>query len=157
MENRRARDPNKKKRHTISKPNTTTRTSLVALDPNRYPAPRGESAHPVMSSGSDHMRSQYAPWWGISWALSRTWIWSIDPNAGDNPPWTHKTLPSISYKESIVRREGGERYLDTYCRKIEIVKYFHTIFPWIGISIFPHAFLVKSINLCNLPWFMIST
>lgn len=41
------------------------RTSLVASYPNRYPAPRGLTPQPWMSSGSDHIRSQYAPWWGI--------------------------------------------------------------------------------------------
>lgn len=71
-------------------------TSLVAIYPNKYPAPRGLTAHPGISSGSDHIKSQYAPWCGISWSRSMTWIWSIVLKMGDRPPWTQNILLSTN-------------------------------------------------------------
>jgi hypothetical protein len=49
--------------------------SLVTLDPNTQHAPRALIAQSSMCSGSDHIKSQKGPLWGISilrWMV-RTW------------------------------------------------------------------------------------
>jgi len=70
--------------------------SAVTLRPNSHPAPRGLTAHVSMSSGSDHIRSQKGPSWGISHTRSMTRTWSSVRMSGDSPPCTHSTRPSIS-------------------------------------------------------------
>ena len=63
--------------------------------PKRYPAPLGLILQPLMSSGSDHMRSHMAPSWGTSYFLSITLISSKVLIEGDSPPWTQKIFSSI--------------------------------------------------------------
>lgn len=45
--------------------------------PNWYPAPRGLSPHPSISSGSDHIKSHIAPSCGTSCLRSITRIWVV--------------------------------------------------------------------------------
>lgn len=54
--------------------------------PNKYPAPLGDTDHPVMSSGSLHIRSHIAPSCGTSYFLSIALISSSVLIEGDNPP-----------------------------------------------------------------------
>lgn len=49
-------------------------TSSVTLEPKSQPAPRGLICQVSISSGSDHMRSQKEPSWGISWFLGMVLI-----------------------------------------------------------------------------------
>ena len=49
-------------------------TSEVTLLPKSHPAPRALIAQFSMSSGSDHIRSQKDPSWGISTLLSIRFI-----------------------------------------------------------------------------------
>jgi hypothetical protein len=47
-----------------------------------------------MSSGSDHMRSQNGPSWGISILLSISLTWSTVLISGDKPAWMQNIFPS---------------------------------------------------------------
>lgn len=58
--------------------------------PNKNPAPLGLYPQPVISSGSDHNKSQISPSWGISYILFKFYIYSIVFNLGDNPPCKQK-------------------------------------------------------------------
>ena len=85
--------------------------SLVTLDPKTHPAPLALMAQSSMSSGSDHMRSQKGPSWGISIFLSIVLIWSMVFISGLSPPWTQKTFPGLikSYHRWQLRWAGSQR------------------------------------------------
>jgi hypothetical protein len=68
--------------------------SVVTFDPKSHPAPLGDIAHVSMSSGSDHMRSQNGPSWGISILLSISLTWSTVLISGDKPAWMQNIFPS---------------------------------------------------------------
>ena len=36
------------------------------------------------------------------------------------------------------------------------VEYFATLFPWIGVAVFGHAFVVEAVHLSYLPGFVIA-
>lgn len=73
------------------------RKCSVTVAPKSQPAPRGLVAHVSMvSSGSDHTRSQKAPSWGISWPRSIIRIWSKVFTSGDKPPCTQRISSSIN-------------------------------------------------------------
>lgn len=52
------------------------------------------------------------------------------------------------------KQENNEQ--ETYSCKIKIIEYFNAVFPRVCISIFTNTFFIKSVNLCNLPRFMIT-
>lgn len=54
--------------------------------PKVYPAPRGETPQPHLSSGSDHNRSHIGPSWGTSWKRSKFLILSRVSIVGESPP-----------------------------------------------------------------------
>lgn len=60
--------------------------SVVTLEPNSHPAPRGDYAQVSISSGSDHIISQNGPSCGISNLLSINLIWSTVLISGESPP-----------------------------------------------------------------------
>jgi len=43
------------------------------------------------------------------------------------------------------------------CSEGEVIKEFSEVFPHVGISVFPQAFIVETIDLSNLSAFVIST
>ncbi len=63
--------------------------------PNRYPAPLGLTLHPVISSGSLHIKSHMAPSCGTSYFLSSALISSRVDIDGDRPPCTQNILLSM--------------------------------------------------------------
>jgi hypothetical protein len=63
--------------------------------PNKNPAPRGLMLHPLISSGSLHIKSHIAPSWGTSYFLSIDLISSRVSKDGDSPPCTQKIRSSI--------------------------------------------------------------
>lgn len=68
----------------------------VISPPNKNPAPRGDNAHPYISSGSLHNKSHIAPSCGTSYFRSSALTSSIALTVGDKPPCTQNTLFSIT-------------------------------------------------------------
>ena len=54
-------------------------------------------------------------------------------------------------------KKSYDNSVAAYCGQIQVIEDFNTVFPWIGVSVFAHAFLVKSVNLCYLSRFVIAT
>ena len=60
----------------------------------------------------------------------------------------------IKHNLFILRVKKDKKEI-SYRSKIEVVKHFDTIFPWIRITIFSYTLFVKPIYLCDLSIFMI--
>ena len=88
--------------------------------PNKNPAPLGLILHPLISSGSLHIKSHIAPSCGTSYFLSIVFISSIVSKDGDNPPWTQNILSSIIAargKKSNISVQYLQTFTDPYFLK----------------------------------------
>ena len=139
--------------------------SFVTLDPNNHPAPllitfyvlfpklytkcifknddyRLDMTQVSIWSGSDHTRSAYGPSWGISMWRSMVRIWSIVLISGDNPPWTHKTSPSImAPKNQFFHSENSKKFHLKLITNWKNVKDFNEIHPRIWVSVLSDNFI----------------
>ena len=70
---------------------------VTTSEPNRYPAPLGDTPHPWVSSGSDHRRSHMGPSWGTSCFRSMVRIWSRVWMLGERPPCTQNICEKSSW------------------------------------------------------------
>lgn len=120
--------------------------------PNVNPAPRGLRPQPVISSGSLHNRSHIGPSWGTSWYLSSCFIESNVVRVGLSPPCRQKIYFPVNSKKNIIK----SHLAFDQCSEWQIIKQVRQIFPYIGISVFPEALVIKPVDLRDCPAFMVS-
>lgn len=105
--------------------------------------------------------------WGTSCRRSSALMCSSVSIEGDNPPWRQKILRRERLNVNAWRAEslchalyGAQHRCHTWvrrphlvidkCSEGQIVKQICEVLPNIGISIFPQAFVVKAVHLCDL-------
>ena len=54
-------------------------------------------------------------------------------------------------------RMNTQNFIINNSRNIQIIKDVRTVLSRVWVSIFPYTFIIKPINLCNLPAFMVSS